>query len=136
MLRTGLLISVFLVLALPALAASYPVGTWYGQGQPDDRHEMWLEHMLPNGGYDGLYRSCLNGKAQDVFQTGSWSLDRDQITIRIATVNGRPASRIDLYQSLSQGHDVWTYRYLRLGYVYRAERVSGNFQLTSCDTIS
>jgi hypothetical protein len=135
-LRFCLFVCLFLIPVLPVQAAPYVVGTWYGQGQPDDRHEMWLEHMLPNGGYDGLYRSCADGKATDVFQTGSWSLDKDIITIRVATVNGAFEPRTDLYQTLSEGKSVWTYRYIRLNYVYNARRVSDNFQLSSCDTIS
>ena len=130
------LVFIFLLSGFSAEAAPYVVGTWYGQGQPEDRHQMWLEHMLPNGAYDGLYRTCIKGKALDVFQTGSWSLDKDWITIRLSTVNGYLSSRTDLYQTLSQGGKKWTYRYPRLGFVYSAERVDDSFKLFSCEAIS
>jgi hypothetical protein len=133
----GLLILVFLIpLTSAHAAAPYVVGTWYGQGQPDDRDQMWLEHLLPNGGFDGLYRSCIKGKAQDLFQTGSWSLAGDVITIHIATVDGAPAPRTDLYRTLSRRGKTWTYRYLRLGFVYNAQRAADNFKLYSCEAVS
>ena len=137
LLCASLLLLVCLMLPRSANAAvPYVVGTWYGQGQPDDRDEMWLEHLLPNGGFDGLYRTCIKGKAQDLFQTGSWSLAGDMITIRIATIDGAPNPRTDLYRTLSRTGKKWTYRYLRLGFVYNAERVADNFQLYTCDAVS
>jgi len=61
-----ILIGLFLCVAvLPASAASGLAGTWFGQGQPDDKESMYLDHMLANGQIHSQFRTCLKGKPYD-----------------------------------------------------------------------
>jgi hypothetical protein len=120
----------------PVLADSYPVGIWFGEGEPEDSHEMWLEWFTADGGFRGLYRLCDKGKGRDMVQAGRWSIDGDDETIQIATVDGLPAPRIDLYKRMSYDGKKWVYRYLGNGYVFTARRVDDKFQMPSCESIS
>jgi hypothetical protein len=123
--------------AAPAGAAvPYVVGSWYGQGQPSDQYEMWLDHMLPDGSFNGQYRSCTKGKAHDTTQTGYWSLKGDTLSISIITVDGLFQPRVDVYKTLKQAPKHWSYRYLKLGYVFNAARVDDKYQITNCETVS
>jgi hypothetical protein len=120
----------------PAAAAPFVIGTWYGTGQPHDKSEMWLDHLLPNGAFNGQYRSCVKGKAYDAAQSGNWSLAGDTLTIQIVTVNGLFNPRVDIYKNLFHDGKKWTYRFLGNGYVFNAERVEDSFKLFSCEAIS
>src|SRR5579864_7221134 len=91
------LAALLLLLATPAFAAAYPVGTWFGEGEPTDSHVMWLEWFSPNGDFRGLYRTCNKGHALDSTQSGRWSINGDQETIDILTIDGVAASRTDPY---------------------------------------
>ena len=119
-----------------AAAAPFLVGTWYGEGQPNDKHEMWVARMSPDGAFHAQFRICLKGKALDQFNVGHWSLAGDVETIVIASVNGTPALRTDAYKILSHDAKSQTYRYLPTGFVYTSHRVADNFELPSCETIS
>ena len=122
--------------AMPAMAAPFVVGSWYGQGQPNDKSNMWLDHLLADGSFNGQYRTCVKGKASDTFQAGTWSLTGDTLTISILTVDGFFQPRNDVYQNLSHDARRWAYKYLKLGYVSKAERVDDKLQLSSCETVS
>ena len=127
----GLLLTVSSACAAPSL-----VGTWFGTGQPDDKGEMWIAHMLPNGEFRAEFRSCIKGKAFDVIQTGQWSLAGDIETISIITANGLLNLRTDTYKILFQDGKRQTYRYLATGFVYNSRRVDDKFQMPSCETLS
>ena len=125
------------LLAEPACAAAaYPVGTWFGEGEPYDKHQMWLEWFTADGNFHGLYRSCDRGKARDTTQAGRWSIEGDQETIQILTVNGMAASRTDPYKLVSYDGKKWVYRYLGNGFVFTAKRVDEKFEMPSCESIS
>jgi hypothetical protein len=51
-------LAVLLALAAPAAAAPFPVGAWFGQGQPHDKSEMWIARMLANGDFRVQFRTC------------------------------------------------------------------------------
>ena len=121
---------------MPASAAPYVVGDWYGQGQPNDKSNMWLDHLRPDGAFNGQYRTCLKGKASDTVQSGTWSLTGDSLTISILTVDGFFQPRNDVYQTMTHDGRHWVYNYLRMGYVFKADRVDGKFELPSCETVS
>ena len=127
-----------LLLALPASAApqSWMVGTWFGSGQPNDKSEMFIAHMLPNGDFAAQFRACVKGKAHDTVNTGNWSLTGDLETITISTVNGQFFPRTDVYKILSHTDRKQTYRYEPTGFVYTSSRVKDNFQMPDCETIS
>ena len=123
-------------MTLPASAAPFLVGTWFGTGQPNDRSEMWMAHMLPNGDFRAEFRSCVKGHAFDQRQTGHWSLDKDVETITRSTVDGVPVQATDVYKILFQDGERQTYRYLGNGFVYNSRRVDDKFQMPSCESIS
>jgi hypothetical protein len=57
-----------------AAAAEHPatlIGHWFGQGEPNDRSEMWLGKASANGDFAVQFRSCRKGKASDLFQKGT-----------------------------------------------------------------
>ena len=104
---------IFLATLSHAIAAPFLVGTWFGEGQPGDKEsEMWMARMLPNGDFRAQFRSCVKGKATDLFQTGSWSLFNNIETIQIKTVDGQFYPRTDSYEILSHDAKKQTYRYL------------------------
>jgi len=125
-----------LALVTPAAAAPFPVGTWFGQGQPHDRGEMWVAQMLADGAFRVQFRTCRKGKAIDQFETGRWVLKEDLETIDIATVNGQPLPRTDRYRILSQDGRVQSYRYLRTGFVFTSHRVADGYRMPRCDLVS
>jgi hypothetical protein len=131
------------ILALPAFlcavsasAADYPVGIWFGEGEPFDSHVMWQEWFSADGNYHGLYRLCDKGKATDSTQTGRWSISGEQESIQILTVDGMPAPRVDNYIRVSYDGKKWVYRWTGNNYVFTARRVDGKFELPSCESIS
>jgi hypothetical protein len=131
-----LLVSSILMLAAPAHAASYMVGTWFGHGQPEDKNAMYIDRMRPDGSWRGEYRTCVKGEAQDQVQEGHWTLQGDMLSLRVDTVNGTRAPRTDLYKML--GHTATTQKYLSLGwnFPYTPEREPDDFLMPSCQLIS
>ena len=79
------------------LCRAYLVGTWFGEGEPYDKHQMWLEWFTADGNFRGLYRTCDKGQAHDTTQSGRWSIQGDQESIEILTVDGQAAPRTDPY---------------------------------------
>ncbi len=127
-----------LLLATPALAQpSWMVGIWYGYGQPGNKSQMWLETVTPDGKVHVRHRSCVQGKAFDEIQEGSWSLKGDVLTLQIAKIDGQPIpARADTYRVLSHSATRQTYRYEATGFVYNSRKVDGKFQLPPCDLSS
>lgn len=125
----GLLI---LLLASPAGAASYMEGTWFGQGQPDDKSSMYIDRMRADGTWRGEYRTCFKNKALDQVQTGRWSLAGDILTLKVESVNGVPSPRTDAYKILS--HDAQRQKYISQGwrFTYTPQRMADDFQMPSC----
>ena len=124
------------VLKNTLLAAPFLVGSWFGTGQPDDRSQMWLAHMLPDGRFEAQFRSCVKGKGMDEVETGRWSLKGDSETIQVMMVNGQPFARRDEYKIEKFDKSSQTYRYLKTGYVYSSRRVADSFEMPSCEAIS
>jgi hypothetical protein len=127
-----LLVSSILMLAQPAHAASYMVGTWFGRGQPEDKDAMYIDRMRPDGSWRGEYRTCKGSKTPDEVQEGHWTLQGDTLSLRVDTVNGMRASRTDLYKMLA--HSATTQKYMSLGwnYPYTPQREPDDFQMPSC----
>ena len=136
-LQTRLAACVFLVLAAPAWAQSYMVGTWFGQGQPNSKESMYIDRMRPDGSWRGEYRTCIKGKPfDDHVQEGRWSLSGDTLILKVEFVNGRPAPRVDNYKMLA--HTATTQKYLSLGsnFPYTPRKMPDNFEMPSCDLTS
>ena len=129
----GLFLVFFVV---PAAAAPFPIGSWYGTGQAYDKSILWLDHMLPNGEFRAQFRKCVKGQAQDTFETGRWTMKGDTFTIRVLTVNGVTDVREDHYKLLFHDKTRQRYRYLATGYVFSSTLVGDKFELPACDMVS
>ena len=118
------------------LAAPFLIGAWFGQGQPDNKGEMWLARNFPDGSFQVQFRSCNKGHALDQVETGRWSLNGDTETLQVLTVNGAPLAQKELYKVLSHDGARQVYRSEVTGFVYTSRRVDDKFELPSCETIS
>ena len=132
------LAAVLLLSAVQAQAApSYMVGTWFGQGQPDDKSAMYIDRMRADGTWRGEYRVCIKGKPpKDDIQEGRWKLNGDILTLGVETVGGQFWPRTDTYKILE--HSPKAQKYLSLGYkfTYTPQRVADDFKMPSCDLTS
>jgi hypothetical protein len=132
-----LLVCLVLVTTSPAAAApSYVIGTWFGQGQPQDKASMYIDRMRPDGSWRGEYRTCLRGKAQDQVQTGRWSLEGDMLILRVEKVNGTVAPRTDAYRMLEHSDRTQKYVSVDWNFPYTPQRVADDFEMPSCELIS
>ena len=118
--------------ASPAHAESYMTGTWFGQGQPDDKSSMYIDRMRADGTWRGEYRTCFKNKAVDQVETGHWSLAGDILTLKVESVNGVPGPHTDGYKILS--HDAQRQKYISQGwrFTYTPQRMPDDFQMPSC----
>jgi hypothetical protein len=126
-----------LILATPAWAQSYMVGTWFGQGQPDSKESMYIDRMRPDGSWRGEYRTCFKGKSvDDQVQEGRWSLSGDMLILKVEFVDGRRAPRADNYKMLS--HTATTQKYVSLGFnfPYTPRKMPDDFEMPSCELTS
>ena len=129
------LIAVLALLAQTS-AAAFPLGLWFGQGEPGDDTEMWLARVVPGGQFQVQFRSCHGKQARDSIETGHWSLKGDIETIDIARVNGRPEPREDVYRILSHDARTQSYRFIKTGFFYKSVLVDGSFELPPCGLTS
>ena len=124
--------------ATPAAAQAWMVGTWFGQGQPQDKAAMYIDRMRPGGSWRGEYRTCMRGKAVDQLQTGHWSVEGDTLILKVETVDGIAAPRTDTYKMLA--HSPAAQKYLSLqrtawDFPYTPQRVADDFQMPSCELV-
>jgi hypothetical protein len=129
--------SFLVLLASPACAQSYMVGTWFGQGQPHSKESMYIDRMRPDGSWRGEYRTCIKGKSSDdQVQEGRWSLMGDTLILRVEIVDGRREGRTDNYKMLA--HTAATQKYISLGFnfPYAPKKMADDFQMPSCELTS
>jgi hypothetical protein len=127
------------LLAAPAWAAPSAAlwaGAWFGTGQPDDKSEMYIDYFLPDGSFRNHHRWCHKGQAEDLSETGHWSLQGDALTVRIDTLNGQPAPRVDDYRALAVDAKIQRYIFLPTNFAYQARRVGTKFEMPPCDLTS
>ena len=125
-----------LTLIAPSWAAPSLVGTWFGQGQPDSKESMYLDHFLANGRMHSLFRDCIKGKAYDSSEDGTWSVKGDLLTIKIERHNGVPAPRTDTYRLVSVTAQSFKDVYLPLNFPFDERRVDDGFTMPSCQLTS
>lgn len=131
------LLLILTLTTVPALAApSYMIGTWFGTGQPNDRSSMYVDRMRPNGSWRGEYRTCVKGKAEDLVQQGSWSLNGDILTLKVQTVNDFPMPRTDTYKILQHSPTMQKYVEVPLNFPYTPKRMADDFKMPPCDLVS
>jgi hypothetical protein len=120
----------------PAVAAASLAGTWFGQGEPFDKTEMYLDRFLPNGEIHSQFRACLKGHAQDSREDGTWAVSGNILTIKVERHNDQAAPREDVYRldlvTARQFREV----YLALNFPFDERRVDDKFEMPSCQLTS
>ena len=127
-----------IVLAAPALAAerpSYLIGHWFGQGEPNDKSEMWLAHAGANGDFAVQFRACRKGKASDLIQKGTWWFQDGIEYIQITSSNGQVVFNETPYKILSHDGKHQTYS-MPSGFVFKSSRVNADFRMPPCELVS
>jgi hypothetical protein len=119
-----------------AQAAPSVVGTWFGKGQPDNKDSMYLDHFLANGQLHSQFRDCLNGKAYDASEDGTWSVAGNILTIKVALHSGKPAPRTDVYRLVSVTAQGFKDVYLPLNFPFDERRVEDSFTMPDCQLVS
>ena len=126
----------WLLCLTPACAQPSLAGTWFGQGQPDGKESMYLDHFLPDGQIHSQFRDCVKGKALDSTEDGTWSVAADILTIKVARHNGMPAPRSDTYRLTSVTARAFQDVYLPLNFPYDERKVDDNFTMPGCQLVS
>ena len=132
-----LLISLFLCLAVsPASAAPGLAGTWFGQGQPDSKESMYLDHFLADGRIQSQFRTCLKGEASGSTEDGTWSVVGDILTIKVERHDGLAMPRTDTYRLTLVTARRFKDIYLPLNFPYDERRVDDAFKMPGCQLVS
>jgi hypothetical protein len=127
-----------LLLATSASAAerpSYLVGHWFGQGEPNDRSEMWLGSAGANGDFAVQFRTCRKGKPSDLFQNGTWWFQGVVEYVQITMSGGRIVFDETPYKILFHDGKHQAYS-MPSGFVFHSSRVDANFQMPPCELVS
>ena len=138
LLLLAVLSALCLMAPVPARAATYPMaGVWFGTGQPNERRHIYNPTIKAEGTIHTQNRECRQGKiASEIKETGRWSVKGDMLSIDIATVNGTPDPRTDLYRLIAVDAKSQNYVYLRTNFAYHAHKVAGDFAMPPCDLTS
>jgi hypothetical protein len=127
-----------LLLATPAIAVEHPstlIGHWFGQGEPNDRSEMWLGSASADGDFAVQFRTCRKGKASDLFQKGIWWFQDGVEYVQITLSGRRIVFDETPYKMLSHDGKHQTYS-MPSGFVFHSSRVDANFQMPPCELVS
>ena len=127
-----------LLMLIAAQSPQHPpflTGRWFGQGEPNDKSEMWLAQALPNGDFVAQFRACRKGKATDLFEKGKWWFQDGTEYVQITWSNGQVVFDETPYKILSHDGNHQTYS-LPDGFVFRSARVDANFHMPECDLVS
>ncbi len=114
---------------------SFLAGSWFGQGEPNDKSEMWLAHAFPNGDFAVQFRACRKGKHQDSLEKGKWWFEDGVETVQITLWNGQVIFHETPYKILFHDGNHQTYS-MPDGFVFKSNRVDANFQMPECDLVS
>ena len=126
----------FFACITPGSAAPSLAGTWFGQGQPDNKESMYLDHFLANGELHSQFRDCVKGRAIDSFEDGTWTVKGDILTINIARHNRIAMPRTDTYRLASVTPKGFKDIYLPLNFPFDERRVDDKFEMPSCQLTS
>jgi hypothetical protein len=121
-----------------AAAAEHPstlIGHWFGQGEPNDRSEMWLGYAGANGDFTVQFRACRKGKASDLFQKGIWWFQDGVEYVQITMSGGRIVFNETPYKMLFHDGKHQTYS-MPSGFVFKSSRVDANFRMPPCELVS
>jgi len=127
-----------LLMLIAAQSPQHPpflTGRWFGQGEPNDKSEMWLAQALPNGDFVAQFRACRKGVARDLYERGKWWFQDGTEYVQITWSNGQVVFDETPYKILSHDGNHQTYS-LPDGFVFRSARVDANFHMPECDLVS
>jgi hypothetical protein len=124
------------LMALAAAAGPSLVGTWFGQGEPYDRQQMYLDHFLANGEIHSQFRTCVKGKPEDSREDGTWQVSGKTLTIKMVRHNGFPAPRVDVYRLDLVTPQRFKETFLALNFPFDERRVPDDFKMPSCELVS
>jgi hypothetical protein len=131
--------AVLMLLAVPAMAAEHPsylTGHWFGQGEPNDKSEMWLAHAGANGDFAVQFRTCRKGKPRgDLLQKGTWWFQDGIEFVQITLSNGQIVFNETPYKILAHDGNHQTYS-MPSGFVFKSSRVDAKFQMPPCELVS
>jgi hypothetical protein len=137
-----LIVLLALLATQAAVAAEHPaalIGHWFGQGEPNDRSEMWLGNASANGDFAVQFRTCRKGqkgiKASDLFQKGTWWFQDGIEYVQITMSGGRIVFNETPYKMLFQDGKHQTYS-MPSGFVFKSSRVDANFKMPPCELVS
>jgi hypothetical protein len=133
MIRAAVLL---LCLTVPALGAPSLAGTWFGQGEPYDKEQMYLDHFLANGEIHSQFRTCDKGKPHDHTEDGTWKVVGNILTITVSRHNGVPAPRQDVYRLDLVTPQRFKEVYLLLNFPFDEHRVADDFKMPACELVS
>jgi hypothetical protein len=127
-----------LLLTAPVSAAEYPsylAGHWFGQGEPNDKSEMWLALASANGDFAVHFRACRKGKPRDLIQKGSWWFQDGIEHVQITSSGDSVVFNETPYRILAHDGKHQTYS-MPSGFIFHSSRVDANFQMPACDLVS
>ncbi|HWY66056.1 MAG TPA: hypothetical protein VNX61_12665 [Rhizomicrobium sp.] len=131
-------VAFLILIAAPAAAPQYPAfltGRWFGQGEPNDKSEMWLGSAFPNGDFEVQFRACRKGKPYDLFQKGKWWFQDGTEFVQITLSNGQVVFNETPYRILFHDGNHQTYS-MPSGFVFRSNRVDADYHMPDCDLVS
>ena len=128
-------LAVLLLVSTPALADSGFSGVWFGT-QPYNANASYLLTISPHGTFLTHHRICAKGREADRFVAGTWALAGDLVTYHVATINGVPRPRVDIFRLVSVDAHRQSTVFLNQNLPYVAQRVPPDFELPSCQLVS
>jgi hypothetical protein len=120
------------------------VGIWFGRGEPEDKNEVWLDHVNADGTWVSEFETCRGKTAMHHVDSGTWRLDNGVERDFGRVSDGKP-NRFEFdYATVANNGQIWSYRLVAtdpqypdaIGYVFTARRVGADFSLPGCLQIS
>ncbi len=112
------------------------VGTWYGEGQPDDPNYMWMAHYDAGGKYEAHFRICRGTATEEIVNKGVWTYSGAIDDVVTLEADGHAMYHDDRYDTLSLDKNKYVYRHEATGFVFTARRVADDFKLPTCAAVS
>ncbi len=142
------LAAAFLVAGLTLIAAHARaadiLGSWYGEGEPDDVNQVWLARAFADGSMKITFRACHGLVPNIVNVEGRWKLTGTRMEIFMERANGQPVQVHDSYEILSNNGRTLRYKLTQsatapasfIGYVFTSNKVTDDFQVPGCGIVS
>jgi hypothetical protein len=142
---TALLVAVLSLTTLQAKADGPSlVGSWYGEGQPNDPGAVWLAQLSQDGTFKAFFRTCAGQRAVVGVMDGRWKVTGTLMEIFVQGWNGEPRNYRDGYQILANNGKTLRYKFTEpgnppsssIGHIFTSSRVPDSFKIPGCDIVS